>query len=123
QCWTLDPVGNWRGMREAVGGSSWTLVQARASNTVNEITNITESTGASWANPAYDPAGNMTTIPKPADPTATFAGTWDAWNRLVKLVNTSNSQTVSEYQYDANVRRIIKKLYVSGSLNETQHLY
>ena len=34
---------------------------------------------------AYDPAGNMTSVPRPDDPTGTYAATYDAWNRLVRL--------------------------------------
>lgn len=41
-------------------------MQARTANAVSEITGITNSTGAAWAQPDYDPAGNMTTIPQPA---------------------------------------------------------
>ena len=54
------------------------LDQSRSVNRVNEITDITESTGPSWVTPAYDRNGNMTTIPKPADPTASFTATYDA---------------------------------------------
>lgn len=123
QCWNLDATENWTGMKQAEGGSTWTLEQARTANTVNEITNITETTGPSWANPAYDPVGNMSTIPKPADPTNTFTATWDPWNRLVKLEDDGTSNTISEYQYDAEGRRIAKKIFASGVLDETHHIY
>jgi RHS repeat-associated protein len=122
QCWTLDPTGNWKGFRQDDNGDgTWDLNQARTSNTVNEITNITNSVGSAWVNPAYNRAGNMTTVPKPADPTGSYAATYDAWNRLVKLVDGVN--TVSEYAYDGAKRRVIQKSYTGGTLSETRHLY
>ena len=54
--------------------------------------------GCGQVTPAYNAAGNMTTIPQPADPTQSFTATYDAWNRLVKLVDGSN--TVAAYEYD-----------------------
>jgi YD repeat-containing protein len=66
QCWTLDPTGNWHGFRQDDdGNSTWDLIQARTSNPVNEITDIDNTTGPSWATPSYDANGNMTTIPRP----------------------------------------------------------
>jgi hypothetical protein len=54
QCWTLDPTGNWHGFRQDDDGSStWDLIQARTSNPVNEITDIDNTTGPSWAVPCY----------------------------------------------------------------------
>src|SRR5439155_5137632 len=86
QCWSLDPTGNWRKfLEDDDGDGTWDLQQARAANPVNEITAITETTGPTWATPAYSKAGNMTTIPQPADPTQAFTATYDAWNRLVAL--------------------------------------
>jgi YD repeat-containing protein len=124
QCWGLDETGNWSNFREDDDGNgSWDLNQNRTANKVNEITDVTESTGPSWVTPAYSAAGNMTTVPKPADPTASFTATYDAWNRLVKLVETSSSDTVAEYQYDAAKRRVVQKSYTGGSLDETRHLF
>ncbi|MBD3331254.1 hypothetical protein GF356_00265, partial [candidate division GN15 bacterium] len=122
QQWSLDPTGNWSGFKEDDDGdSTWDLEQSRTSNEVNEITDISETAGPAWATPAYNRAGNMTTIPKPADPTTSFAATYDAWNRLVKLEDSEN--TVSEYVYDAAKRRIVKKTYSGGSLDTTRHFY
>jgi len=152
QCWNLDAMENWTGMKQAEGGTDWTLEQERTANPVNEITGITNSVGSAWAQPAYDTAGNMTAIPWPnksaqswdtltandwSNLTADGWGalpvealtnnslitTWDAWNRLVKLVDTSTSDTVAEYSYDANNRRIRKKLYTNGTLHQTRHIY
>lgn len=88
---------------------------------MNEITDITESAGSSWVTPVYSAAGNMTTMPQPATPTSSYTATYDAWNRLMKIVD--GSDTVSEYQYDGAKRRVIQKEYVSGTLDQTRHLY
>jgi len=122
QEWSLDPTGNWSGFKEDDDGdSSWDLDQSRTSNVVNEITDIAETSGPAWATPAYNRAGNMTAIPKPADPTSSFDATYDAWNRLVKL--EEGEDTVSEYAYDATKRRVVQKTYDSGELDETRHFY
>lgn len=122
QCWTLDATGNWSGFRaDDTGDGTWDLVQARTANTVNEITDITNSVGTAWVDPAYSPAGNMATMPRSNDPTQSYTATYDAWNRLVKLA--AGASTVSEYAYDGAERRVIQKTYSGGSLSETRHLY
>jgi RHS repeat-associated protein len=122
QCWSLDATGNWSSFREDTNGDhAWDLVQRRTSNPANEISAITTDVGALWVSPAYNRAGNMTTIPQPAAPTSTYTATYDAWNRLVKL--TSGSNTVAEYQYDGAKRRVISKKYSAGVLSETRHHY
>jgi RHS repeat-associated protein len=122
QDWALDATGNWRNFREDDDGDgSWDLNQQRSANKVNEISDISETTGPSWVTPVYNRAGNMTTIPKPADPTVAFTATYDAWNRLVKLED--GDDTIAEYEYDGAKRRTIKKTYDSGELDETRHFY
>ncbi|MCY2964772.1 MAG: hypothetical protein NT069_14230 [Planctomycetota bacterium] len=122
QCWTLDATGNWQGFREdSDGNSSWDLVQARSDNKVNEITGVTNAVGSAWVGPAYNRAGNMTTVPQPADPTKGYTATYDAWNRFVKLVDASNSQTVQENAYDGRMFRTVRKSYTGGVLSETRH--
>ena len=60
QQWILDATGNWGTFKQDNDGtSSWDLVQARTANKVNEITTINNTTGAAWASPVYDLAGNM----------------------------------------------------------------
>jgi RHS repeat-associated protein len=107
--------------RQDDDGAGWDLVQSRTANTVNEITDITESTGAAWITPLYNRAGNMTRVPKPSGPTNYYACTYDAWNRLVKL--TEGANTVAEYAYDGAKRRTVKKTYSGGALDETRHFY
>lgn len=124
ECWSLDATGNWNEYRQdSDGDGTWDLEQEREANSVNEITDITNSVGAAWAQPAYNAAGNMTTIPRPVDPTQSFTATYDAWNRLVKLVDDSTNATVAEYEYDGAKRRTIETSYTGGTLSETRHLY
>ena len=123
QCWTLDPTGNWQGFNESKTGSSWTLNQTRSANPVNEITGITSTVGATWVAPAYDAAGNMTTMPQPATPENSYTATYDAWNRLVKLVDAMSSQTVQQNQYDARTFRTVVRTYAADVLSDTRHSY
>ena len=119
QCWTLDETGNWRGFREDdVGDGTWDLVQQRTANKVNEITGISETTGPVWTDPAYDQAGNMTTIPRPADPTASYVAIYDAWRRLVSLSEDGN--IIAEYSYDP---RRYSAIMLPSSESETSRLH
>lgn len=47
---------------------SGNLEQERTATTVNEITSITNIVGSSWAQPVYNKAGNLTTIPRQTPP-------------------------------------------------------
>lgn len=56
----------------------------------------------------------MTTLPQPSAPTSSYTATYDAWNRLVKLVDGAN--TVTEYAYDGARRgwcvpKLLRKLH------------
>ena len=127
QGWQLDATGNWRNFTQNDQvDPDQTLDQQRLANRVNEITQIARTVGPQWATPEYDRNGNMTVIPQPKEMTQTFQGTWDAWNRLVKLTEPNGSggwQTLAEYQYDGQTWRIIRKDYEEGLLRETRHLY
>jgi YD repeat-containing protein len=125
QCWKLDPIGNWHGFRQDDDGSStWDLIQARTSNPVNEITDSDNTTGPSWVTPTYDANGNMTLIPRPDLGTdRAMTATWDAWNRLVKLVDPDTSDTLAEFAYDGRNFRIVGKSFDGGTLEETRHYY
>jgi RHS repeat-associated protein len=123
QCWSLDPTSNWYGFREAATGGSPTLVQSRTANKVNEISGITNSIGSAWTTPVYDAAGNATTLPQPADPTKSYTATYDAWNRLIELLDTATSHTVQQNSYDARMYRTTQQSYASGILAETRHFY
>ena len=122
QQWSLDATGNWSAFKEDDNGdATWDLEQTRTSNAVNEITDVDETTGPSWISPAYNRAGNMTTIPQPADPTQSYAATYDAWNRLVRLED--GEDTVAEYVFDGAKRLVVRKKYASGALSQTRHFY
>ena len=52
-CWSLDETGNWQKYLEDTNGDgTWNLNQTRTANQVNEIADITESVGTSWATPS-----------------------------------------------------------------------
>ena len=118
QQWGLDGTGNWKTFKQDNDGNgTWELNQTRTANKANEITGITNSVGAAWATPTYDPAGNMAGIPNPQLLTAEY----DAWNRLVVIKNGTTK--VSEHVYDARGYRIRKDTYTSGTLTEARHYY
>jgi YD repeat-containing protein len=111
---------NWSNFVKKSSGMT-DLDQFRTVNDVNEIVDITETTGPSWVTPGYDAAGSMTTIFPPGSPSVSYTATYDAWHRLVKL--TDGSTTIAEYEYDATKQRIVKSLYVSGVLDQRHHFY
>jgi RHS repeat-associated protein len=79
-----------------------TLNQNRDHNKANEVGAITGA--PDWADAGHDNAGNMTTMPQPATPLSSYAGKYDAWNRLVQL----NAGAVATYWYDGLHRRVRK---------------
>ena len=118
--WTLDGLGNWAGYVTKASGTV-NLNQTRTATTANEISGISASVGSTWATPAYDLAGNMTTIPAPSLLTSTYTATYDAWNRLVSLA--SGSTTIAAYSYDGLHRRIVKGIYAGGAVDHNEHAY
>lgn len=124
QCWTLDETGNWNGFREdGTGDGSWDLIQTRTANQANEMTNLSEFAGPIWTSPTYSRVGNLGSFPQPRDPTVAYNATYDAWNRLIKLVDTPTSEIVAEYRYDGAKRRILQMSYVTANLDEIRHFY
>ncbi|MEO9594359.1 RHS repeat domain-containing protein [Rhodopirellula bahusiensis] len=125
QCWTLDATGNWKEFRQDENGNgTWDFNQTRTANAVNEITDISNTPSDIWATPAYDKNGNTTTNPRPDLGTnATMTATFDAWNRMTKLVDDSNSNILLENQYDGRNFRIVAKEYTSGTLDQTREYY
>ncbi len=73
------------------------------------------------ATTVHDAAGNMTTVPQPDAPASAYTLTWDAWSRLVKVAD--GTTTIAEYAWDGSNRRIVKKIYAAGVLDETRHIY
>ena len=103
EAWTYDATGNW----QASSNTAPTSAQARINNTANEITLLSSAAGD--ITPAYDPAGNMTTLPKaPGTATAQYDLKWDAWNRLVEVKD--GSTVVASYTYDGLTRRLTKSI-------------
>jgi YD repeat-containing protein len=103
QCWTLDPTGNWEGFRQDDNGNgTWNLIQARTANPVNEITDIDNTTGNSWANPDLRCQRQHDGDYKPrfGDRPVVSTRQWDAWNRLVK-----SSTRVTRNHADPFLRR------------------
>jgi RHS repeat-associated protein len=118
EAWSLDPLGNWSTYKkDDDGNGTWDLNQSRSHNKFNEITQIDSSS----SHVSHDRNGNMTKVPKSDNWGAHFDLTSDAWNRLVKVVDGSN--TVAEYAYDGRNYRTLKKEYVLGVLALTRHLY
>jgi RHS repeat-associated protein len=126
QDWTLDQFGNWFGFNEdSDGNGTNNLVQTRYHNDVNEIAGnggnaITASTGANWADPAYDAAGNATTLPAPLNLTSALTLKYDAWNRLVEVKNASNV-VITANKYDGLNRRIVRD--EPGGTGVTRYYY
>ncbi len=113
---STDPTGNWANyLIKSYSTTLWD--EDRTHNQANEITELDGSSTLV----AHDAAGNMTKVPQPGDWTDDYVLSYDAWNRLVTVEDGAN--TVAEYQYDALNRRIAKKIYSGGELDETRHLY
>ena len=101
--WNLDMTGNWSGYAQKTSGTT-DLDQDRTHNEVNEIVDISETTGTAWATPVHDRAGNMTSVPKPASLANSLSLKWDAWNRLVEAKD--GEVVIGVYEYDALQRRV-----------------
>jgi RHS repeat-associated protein len=120
ESWSLDGLGNWAGYVQQAAGAT-ALNQTRTASPANAISGISATVGTTWATPAYDAAGNMTGIPSPTSLASLYTATFDAWNRLVSIA--SGSTTVATYAYDGLNRRIVKGIYVGGSLDHNEHAY
>jgi RHS repeat-associated protein len=116
---TFDPTGNWSNYLTKVAGST-TLNQNRTHNPVNEIATI----AGSGSTVGYDPAGNMTTMPKVGAWGTAQTLKWDAWNRLVEI--REGSTPIGQYRYDGLFRRITKASVENtylGNTWQTRHYY
>lgn len=122
QNWGLDAVGNWSCFnQDDDGDGTYDLKQQRTANEVNEITDITETTGPSWAIPSYNPVGNTTAFPNPSDLTSNYTAEFDAWNRLVRVKDGANN--VQENEFDGGGYRIARTSYSAGAPDQTRHFY
>jgi RHS repeat-associated protein len=115
--WGFDPAGNWRAYQQDDNGVNQ-INQTRTHNEVNEIVSIDSST----SNVAFDPAGNMTTIPSDAAATQTpFTTIYDAWSRLVRVQGGQNNIDIS-YEYDGLFRRT-RQLVTAGTAPSLDFYY
>jgi RHS repeat-associated protein len=114
--WELDQLGNWPKLRQGLTSSS-TVLEERTHNKDNELTAFVAPTN--YVDPAYDDAGNMTTMPQPATPTASFTLKYDAWNRLVEV--SASAGLIAKYAYDGLGQRIVKD--VSGTADDRDYYY
>ncbi|MCI0534888.1 MAG: glucosaminidase domain-containing protein [Verrucomicrobiales bacterium] len=113
QQWSFDPTDNWTLEKKDVNGDgTWDWDKTRSHNKANEILTI----GGVSSNLAHSLAGNMTKVPQMWTESATWDLTWDAWNRLVKVMDGAN--TVNQHKYDGLNRRIVRTV---GSVN--RHYY
>ena len=111
QQWQLDATGNWSGFDQFdQADATQSLSQTRQHNPVNEITGIAAVIGPTWAACEFDCAGNMTALPKPSSPNQSLTCTYDAWNRLVQVTDSSGparlsaTSTTAQLPIRANVR-------------------
>jgi RHS repeat-associated protein len=100
QIWTLNQTGNWELDKLDLDGDdnfneTGELNDDRTHNVVNELVGRdTDDSGSDNYTLVYDTAGNMT------DDGAAYTYEWDAFYRLRKVRNRSNSALVSEYWYN-----------------------
>ncbi len=87
EVFTFDETGN----RPGYFSQTPPLAQGRGHDRANQIISITGPAGV--VQPAYDPAGNMTRMPRPGNWSAAADLTWDAWNRLVRIRDHSSSSS------------------------------
>jgi RHS repeat-associated protein len=113
QQWSLDATGNWSSFKEDTDGDgTWDLDQSRSHNPVNEITQIAGTS----VHVAHDRAGNMARLPRLADWAAHYNLVYDAWNRLVKVLDAEI--VVAEYAYDGRDFRTTE-----ASAGTTRHYF
>jgi hypothetical protein len=52
-----------------------------------------------------------------------FSCTYDAWNRLVSVVDATTSETVAQYAHDARGYRVVSQAFASGVSTETRDFF
>ncbi len=88
QSWDYDATGNWDSI--TTNGTT----QTRSANKQNEITSVSSAT-----TPTYDNNGNLTKDEN------NYRFVWDAWNRQVKIKNSSDT-VIATSSYDALNRKV-----------------
>ena len=98
---TFDPTGNWNNYLTKLTGTT-NLNQNRTYNQANSLLTL----GGSSTYISVNAAGNTVLAPVPGTWASGYALTYDAWNRLVKVM--SGMTTVAVYAYDGKDRRTTK---------------
>ena len=120
----MDGLGNWINYNvDEDGDGDLDLANFRFHNAANEITNIMNTVGDAWHLPAHDAAGNMIEMPRADEPTDGVDAVYDAWNRLVELIDEDSQDTLAKYQWDGMGRRIAVVAFDGGAIDETRHYY
>ncbi len=88
QSWDYDATGNWDSI--TTNGTT----QTRGANKQNEITSVSSAT-----TPTYDNNGNLTKDEN------NYRFVWDAWNREVKIKNSSDT-VIATNSYDGLNRKV-----------------
>jgi len=112
QDWTLDGVHNWNANTHTTGGTGST--ENRDHTDFNEINQVTGTPygGAPTRTDTHDKNGNLRDD-------GTLSYEWDAKNRLKTVTRKSDSQTIAEYVYDCDNRRMQKTISGGGITGTT----
>lgn len=112
EAFAYDPIGNWQNYQRDENGFP-VLEQTRQNNQDNQIVTL----NGIAAGIGYDANGNMiaTQPGNDSDWTIGYAMEWDAWNRLVNVVNSQTNAQVAHYTYDGKSRRMSVALSVSDA--------
>ncbi len=106
EVFSYDETGNWLAYADNVPSPGTSLSQTRTHDEANQIASITNP--SSVIQPTFDPNGNMTRMPAPANWTTGYACKWDIWNRLVEVkLSASPFTVIASYAYDAIHRRTV----------------
>lgn len=105
QTWTLDILGNWEVHTNDFDADGTAETDDRSFNSANEYTGLE---GATYPDITYDEAGSIRQRNFSSGDFVQY--THDAWNRLVKITETSSGTTVTvgEYRYNALHMRVSK---------------
>jgi YD repeat-containing protein len=118
QRWRRDQSGNWRRFQRQQLLTGLGFDQHRRHSRTDHVFHLTTTGGTAWASPQHDAAGNMTRLPQPDTPSASYFAKYDAWNRMTELTDRAGRRF--GYEYDGLGRRIVQR---SAFDNEVRHYY
>ena len=121
----LDPTCNWSEFQQdSTGSGTWDLDQPRTHNAVNEITAFGDTSGPQSPFAGLRPGRQHDRCYRsPTCPTTGFTCTYDAWNRLVLVVDAASGAVVAQYQYDARGFCAVSQSFAAGVLVELAYFY